>query len=67
MQTQLQQAQRMAMRIADASTAATLTFFGVSFTMNEVLQGVTLILGILCGAFSLYFHIKKFRSERGKK
>ena len=54
-----QQAQE---RIADTTGGAAVVF--ASLTFFEVLQYIGLTLTILCAAFSLYFHVKRFLKER---
>jgi hypothetical protein len=54
-------------RVADAGFVGTAAFTGITFTVTGVLQFIALILAVSCGAFSLYFHIQRFRKERREK
>lgn len=49
-------------RVADLTGGASILFAGMS--LFQILQTISLILAIACGAFSLYFHIRRFIRER---
>lgn len=53
-------------KAADLAGATAITLGGVSLTVTDVLQITALILSIVCGLFSLYFHVKKYLRERRK-
>ncbi|MEX2125472.1 MAG: hypothetical protein WD795_16380 [Woeseia sp.] len=49
-------------RITDTATGAAIVL--TSLSLLEVLHITGAVLGIVCGAFSLYFHIRRALKER---
>lgn len=57
-----QQQQQLAEGAAGAAIAAGTSPLWVS--LDHVLQTATLALGVIAGAFAVYFHVRKFVQER---
>lgn len=51
-------------RLTDYSGVSALALGVGSLTVTDLLQISTLCIGLVCGMFSLYFHIKRFIHER---
>lgn len=53
-------------KAADITTSSTVVLYFGSLNFVGVLQVLSLLVALVCGAFSIYFHIKRFRRERKK-